>query len=158
MKFPTQFDKPVRHYSRHGSRMKKLYQPSFDDNGDFKLVETGEANLYDEIQSYKDSVDINVLLRKYQEGDIHALERVQGVYGDFSNMPTTYSGMLNSMLQSRNIFDSLPVEIRARFDHSFEQFISAMDDPALFNRLVAGDSATPGITSPKVKEDPVDES
>lgn len=153
MKFGTQFDKHQRTFCRAGSRKKKMFEPSFDDDGRFSLVESGEADLYDEIQSYKDSVDINVLLRKYQEGDLSVLERAQSMYGDFSNVPTSYSGMLNSMLQSRNVFDSLPVEIRARFDHSFEQFISAMDDPALFNRLVASESATEPTPDPDVKED-----
>lgn len=142
MNFPTQFDKRVRHHCRPGARMKRMFSPAFDSDGNFELVESGTADLYDEIQSHRDSVDIQVLLKRYRDGDSLALERVQGMYGDFSNMPSTYSGMLNSMLKSREIFDSLPVEIRARFDHSFEQFISSMDDPALFNKLVAQEDTT----------------
>ena len=156
MGFGTQFDEHKHRYTQSGSRKKKMYSPVFDDNGRFHLEESGEADLYDEIQSFKESVDINVLLQRYKDGDSLALERAQSMYGDFTNVPTTYSGMLNSMLKSKSIFESLPLEIRGRFDHSFEQFLSAMDDPELFARLVAVKDATEPEVKPDSKEDPAE--
>lgn len=144
-KFPTQFDKHVRHHAQVGSRKKTMFEPSFDDDGNFGLVATGEADIYEEIQSHKDSVDINVLLKKFKEGDTSVLERAQSFYGDVTGVPTSYSGMLNSMLKSRDIFNGLPVEIRARFDHSFEKFISAMDDPSFFT-LLSGTSKQDSVS------------
>lgn len=147
MKFPTQFDKFDRVFSRAGSRKKVLYDPQFVD-GELTLVSSGEADLYDEIQSHKDSVDIHVLLKRYQEGDTLALERAQSFYGDISQVPRSYSGLLNAMLQSRSVFDSLPAEVRASFDHSFEKFISSMDSPDFFSKLVQnGATAAPVSTT-----------
>lgn len=153
MKFPTQYDKFERTHCSSGSGVKKRFSPTFDDEGKFSLVESGEVNVYEEIQSHRDSVDINVLLLKYLDGDTAALERVQGMYGDFSNMPNSYAGILNTMTKSRAIFDSLPADIRSNFDNSFEQFISSMDNPDIFNQLVARKDTTNDKVKAKVEKE-----
>ena len=115
MKFNTQYErifdsgKKLRFTSNVGDREKDIYTPKYDENGVMYLEKTGKENLYDFIQSHKDSVDIHVLLQKYAEGDISVMSRVQGVYGDFTEMPKTYADALNSMISAENYFNSLPV-------------------------------------------------
>lgn len=42
-------------------------------------------------------------------------------------MPKTYAEMLNTLISAENQFNSLPLEERAKFDHSFEKWLAALD-------------------------------
>lgn len=134
-KFATQYDDHARLHCEPGTRVKTLYGPKFDSNGVMYLVELGKHDLYSEIQSHADSVDINVLLKRYQQGDVGALSRVQGAYGDFTQMPKTFAEALNTMIAAEQYFMGLPLETRALFGHSFQQFIASMDTPEWTSKL-----------------------
>lgn len=133
--FRTQFDSHSRVNQPSGSRVKTLYGPVFDAQGHMSLVETGKENLYDYIQSHADSVDIHVILKQFQNGDPSVLARVQGAYGDFTQMPRTFAEALNTMIAAEQYFNSLPVETRAQFGHNFNQFIASMDAPDFTTRM-----------------------
>ena len=135
MKFPTQFDSHERKPAKLGNPIKTLYGPVFDANGVMSLEEKGKENLYAYIQSHKDSVDIQVLLQRYSNGDASALSKAQGVYGDFTNMPTTMAELLNRMAKGQEFFNGLPVEVRAKFNHSFSEFMAASDRPDFWQLL-----------------------
>lgn len=129
-KFRTQYDTPTRFHQEPGTPIKTMYGPKYDEDGVLHLIETGKANLYQEIQSHADSVDIHVLLERYQQGDPGVLARVQGAYGDFTQMPTTFAEALNTMIAAEQYFMGLPKETRAKFNNSFQQFIAQMDNPS----------------------------
>lgn len=126
MNFPTQYSARERIHCNPGDPVHILYSPEFDKNGVMTLVESGRENIYDFIQSHAESVDIHVLLQQYQNGDAMALSRRQGSFGDFTNMPGTYAEALNAMIGAENYFNSLDVETRAKFGHSFQQFLAQM--------------------------------
>uniref|UniRef100_A0AAU8AU47 Internal scaffolding protein n=1 Tax=Dulem virus 152 TaxID=3145629 RepID=A0AAU8AU47_9VIRU len=127
--FKTQFDPHYRVPSNVGDPVKVIYTPQFDANGAMNLVESGRENIYDFIQSHAESVDIHVILERFARGDISALSRVQGVYGDFTTVPKTYAEMLNTLIVAENHFNSLSPDIREKFDNSFEKYIISMDNP-----------------------------
>lgn len=129
MEFRTQFQERKRVRAVCGSREKIVYSPVYDENGVLDLEPTGKENLYDYIQSHKDSVDIHKILQRFQQGDVSALTRVQGMYGDFTEMPKTYAEALNTMISAEQQFNSLPVETRAKFGHSFSQWLSQLGSP-----------------------------
>lgn len=133
--FVTQYRPRIRFISNGGQRERILYQPKFDENGVMDLVESGKEDLYDFIQSNAESVDIHVILARFQNGDIDALSRVQGAYGDFTNMPTSYAELLNRVNEGQSFFNSLPVDIRAKFNHNFAEFMAGMDKPDFLEKL-----------------------
>ena len=133
--FSTQYRPRTRFISNGGQRERILYQAKFDENGVMDLVESGKEDLYDFIQSHAESVDIHVILARFQNGDIDALSRVQGAYGDFTNMPTSYAELLNRVNEGQSFFNSLPVDIRAKFNHNFAEFMAAMDKPDFLEKL-----------------------
>lgn len=145
----TQFDPHERKYSNVGDRYKVLYTPHFDDNGVMELVENGREDLYAYIQSHKDSCDIHVILDRFARGDMSVLSKRQGVYGDFTEMPSTYAEALNAMISAENYFNGLPVEIRARFGHSFQKFLVSMDKPGFAEAMgfVPAAGNTPSVTN-----------
>lgn len=135
MKFPTQYSRSGRFISNPGSRIVDIFSSSYDDDGHIHLEKTGEKNIYDEIQSHADSCEIYSILRRFQSGDVNVLSRVQGVYGDFTEYPKTYAEMLNSLNTAEQQFMSLPLDVRAKFDHSFQHWLASMDKPDFFERM-----------------------
>lgn len=137
VKFPTMYDERTRVYCNSGNAMKTVYKPVVHDDGVVDLEVAGQESLYDYIQSWKDSVDINTILARYSNGDVEALSKVQGAYGDFTQFPKTYAEMLNRVIQGKHMFASLPLEIREKYNHDFGQFIAAMDKPDFWEQFKA---------------------
>lgn len=129
MKFYTQFARlgapGVK--SSPGSGMKDTYKMHVDDDGKRELKKSGEYNLYAEIQSYKDSVSIDYILTRFVNGDETALSRVQGIYGDFTDMPKTLAELSQRVIDAENLFNSLPLDIRAQYNHSASEFFAQLD-------------------------------
>lgn len=116
--------KPIRCYCDHGTREKKDYMPVYDKAGVWHLEEKKghKVQTYLEIQSYADECDINVIMARYRNGETDVLSQIQGVYGDFSNVPTNYAEILNDTIKMEQIFLSLAPEVREKFNNSVEQF------------------------------------
>lgn len=135
MEFKTQYSARDRFFCTPGEREHVMYGGHYDERGRVVLQEIGRENLYDKIQSFADSVDIHVLMRQYQSGDVEALSRRQGFYGDVSEFPTTYAEALNHMNEMERRFLSLPLDVRQRFGNSFTEFLAASSDPDFLDRL-----------------------
>ncbi len=113
--------------SNPGSGMKDTYKMHVDENGKRELKKSGEYNLYADIQSYKDSVSIDYILTRFVNGDETALSRVQGIYGDFTQMPKTMAELQQRVIDAEHLFDSLPLDIRAQYNHSASEFFAQLD-------------------------------
>lgn len=140
-KFRTQFDRKSVPYPVTTSIVTD-YQLSLAVDGKEVLVPVGEHDIYPEIQSHAKSVDINEIILRYQRGDIDVLAQRAGVYGDFTNMPTSYAELYQSVLDAQAYFDSLPLEVRQKFDHSFSKFFTSIGTPefdAVFSQSVVDD-------------------
>lgn len=154
-KFMQQFQPHERVIQTAGSGVRQLYTSELQDNGEIALIPSGVDDLYASIQSHKDSCDIHVLLARYQNGDVEALSQRQGVYGDFTEMPKTYMELLNTVIAGRSYFDSLPVETREKFDHSFEKFMMSMDNMEQFAKIMGFDAPAPDLNpAPPTDPDP----
>lgn len=129
MKFDTQFNRlgvpGVK--SAPGSGMKDTYKMHVDVDGKRDLKKSGEYNLYADIQSYKDSVSIDYILTRFVNGDETALSRVQGIYGDFTNMPTTMAELQQRVIDAEHLFNNLPLEIREQYNFSASEFFAQLD-------------------------------
>lgn len=118
-----------RVYATPGDKVKTLYSPTFDEFGHMELKESGKENLYDYIQSHKESCDIHVILARFVNGDVNALARRQMFYADLTEFPTTYADVVNTMHGAEDYFTHLPVEVRAKFGHDFNKFLASLDNP-----------------------------
>lgn len=119
--------KPIRRFCDNGTREKKSYQPIYDRAGVWHLEEMDtKIQTYMEIQSYKDECDINLIMARYRNGETDVLSKVQGVYGDFNNVPNDFAQVLNDTIKMEQVFMSLAPEVREKFNNSFEQFGAAL--------------------------------
>ncbi len=133
--FKTQYDARDRIQSNPGNPIKQLYAGSYNERGQVELKEDGTENLYDFIQSFAESTDIHAIMRRFENGEVDVLEKVQGFYGDVTDMPKTYAEALQRIADSEKVFMSLPVDVRARFGHSFSEFLAASNDADFLERL-----------------------
>lgn len=152
VKIKTQFQEHARVHANPGSREKVLYSPQFNEDGTMQLIEAGKENLYEYIQSHKESVDINVILKRFARGDVTALQRRQAMFGDFTDAPSTYAEALNSMIVAEQYFNSLPLETRAKFDHNFHRFLVSLDRPDFAQMLSPSDIQPVSVASKSFKE------
>lgn len=123
MVFRTKYQH-VRTCTPSGDPIHIEYSGRYDENGVLVLDKTGETNIYNEIQSHADSVDINTIIRRYESGEVDVLSRAQGLFMDVTQAPKTYAEMLNLLRCAEEVFDGLPADVRAKFDNSFEQFFA----------------------------------
>lgn len=156
MEFKHQFNGRKRRVANAGSRIKTKYSGHYDEKGRVILEECGTENLYDYIQSFKESCDIHVLLKRYVNGDTDALARVQGFYADITEMPNTLAGALNVVNDTEAFFDTLPVEMRAKFGHNFGQFLASVGDGSMFD-ILGIQKPTPEPVPEVAPADPVKE-
>lgn len=157
--FKTQFDARDRIQSHPGNPIKQLYAGSYNERGQVELKEDGTEDLYAFIQSFAESTDIHSILKRYQSGEVDVLEKVQGFYGDITEMPHTYAEALQRIADSEKVFMSLPVDVRAKFGHSFSEFLAASQDSDFLDRLGVKPTEQPAPVAPgpDVDDKPVKE-
>lgn len=101
-----------------GSRMRRIWTPHFVESRlglaeyEIDLTEDGEVDTFDAIQELSDYVDIDNIVKRYNNGEIDVLEKVQGFYGDLTTLPVDMRGIYDLNAQGKNLFDSLPDEVR----------------------------------------------
>lgn len=151
--FDTQYTPHNRIFANPGSPVKVLYGGKYDANGRVVLEKKGEENLYDYIQSFRDSVDLNVILARFSNGDVEALNKAQGFYADVTDFPKNMADALNRINQAEEMFKSLPLETRQKFDCSFEQFLAQSGTEDWFAKMGLETSASvePEPTVPQVE-------
>lgn len=135
--FFTQWNEtiPKKEASHSGSEFEPVYKLITDEDGYRNLTIVGKKDLYAEIQASKDSCDINLILERFARGDESALSRLQGVYGDFTEMPKTLAELQQRVLDAEVLFSQLPLEERAKFDYNPSVFFAAMGT-AEFNAAI----------------------
>lgn len=164
MKYDTQFNRlgVPGAKTAPGSGMKYTYKMHVDDDGKRELKKSGEYNLYADIQSYKDSVSIDYILTRFVNGDETALSRVQGIYGDFTEMPKTMAELQQRVIDAEHLFNSLPLDIRAQYNHSASEFFAQLDSdktkaifapPADSKDAVSADVVTDALKNDALKTD-----
>lgn len=140
--FRTQYDR-VEVFTEEGCPVKTTYEGSYDNQGNVVLRSTGVINMYDKIQADKDSTDINLIIKRYVAGDTEALNRVQGTYIDTTMYPKTLMDSLNMTLKAEKDFNSLPAEIKEKFNNNFAQFIAEIGSDDFAKKLGRQDPVAP---------------
>ena len=104
--------------SSSGCRKRRVWTPHFVESKlgfaeyDVDLSEDGEVDIFDAIQELAEYVDIDNIVKRYNNGEIDVLEKVQGFYGDLTTLPVDMRGIYDLNAQGKHLFDSLPEDVR----------------------------------------------
>lgn len=112
--------KPVK----AGSPIKTEYQITVDTNGHKTVSKKSETNLYAKIQEALPNVLIDNIIKRHTLGDPTALNRYAVQFMDVTGMPCTLAEAQQSIINMENIFSSLPVDVRAQYNHNPKEFIA----------------------------------
>lgn len=98
-------------------------------------------------QQFKDEADINYIISMYDSSGVMPTfhgdgQPAQPVFGDFASLPDNAQEMYNRMIEAKNNFDSLPLEVRKRFNYDPAAFLDFVDNPENLDELVAMGLAT----------------
>lgn len=123
--------------SESGDRFHEDFVGKLDKDGNVRLVSVGKTDVYEEIQSHALEADINVLLKRAFAGDTSVF--TSAVFGDFSDRPTEFYEMLNMVRDAEREFNSLPIELKDKFENSFEKYIASAGSKEWFSKLAGKD-------------------
>lgn len=118
-----------------GSEIEDVLTPVVKEDGSIALEKSGVRNVQEEIDSYEESCDLNSIIARYMSGDTEALSRNIMNFGDFTKFPKTYAEMLQLQIDSNNLFNSLPDEVRQKFDNDCNKFFAQSGTEEWFNIL-----------------------
>lgn len=116
-----------------GSPMRRIWTPHFVESKlglaeyEIDISEDGEINTFDAIQELSDYVDIDNIVKRYNNGEIDVLEKVQGFYGDLTTLPIDMRGIYDLNAQGKNLFDSLPEDVREQIG-DYKSFMTMAAD------------------------------
>lgn len=109
-----------------GSAYEWTWKEQYDEKGVLSVVHDKEVNKQEEIQSHAESVDLKVLIARYENGDMSALNQKQPSFADIIEMPNSYADVMNMRAQTKRYFYDLPIQVRAEFNHDFDQFAAQL--------------------------------
>lgn len=98
-------------------------------------------------QQFRDEADINYIVSMYDSTGVMPTfhsngQPAQPVFGDFAELPDNAQEMYNRMIEARNNFNSLPLEVRKRFNYDPAAFLEFAENPENIDELVAMGLAT----------------
>lgn len=142
-KFKLPYDRAVGGSCPSGEKIVPTYSLVVDkDTGKTDLKATGKTNMYDYIQSSLEETLIYNVIERYNAGDITALDKVRGFYGDVTQLPKNLAEAQQLLINAQKTFNSLPVDVRAKYNHSVSEFLSAIEKEA---KTAAADEARKAI-------------
>lgn len=106
-----------------GNRLRAKYRAVYDAGHNRCFVKEKDIDQYARIQSFKSVCLIDNLIRRYQNGDVLALNAVSGYFGDFSKDMDLRS-VYDSVNKVRSYFDSLSDSDKSKFGGSYDAFLS----------------------------------
>lgn len=123
-KYYTAYNTPETEPAPTGSKTEPVYEMTINLKGHKVLKKTGETNIYDIIQEGLEESKIENIIRRATEGDAYALNTMNGQYMDITDVPKSLAEAQNFVIQAKNEFDQLPINIRRQFDMSAEAYIA----------------------------------
>lgn len=96
------------------------------DTGKKELKETGKTNVYELIQASKEETMVYNILKRFESGDLDALNKTKGIYGDFTSMPRTLAEAQQLVIDTEKQFNELPIEIRREFNMSASEYLASL--------------------------------
>ena len=88
------------------------------------LKKVGETDQQALIDSFKNECDVERIIARFQAGDSSALQRVQGLFYDATNVPNEFTEQMNAAALAKQFWENASDEARSQFG-SLEAYIDA---------------------------------
>lgn len=121
-KFYSRSSLPDTVASPVGNGERSLFEVRVVD-GKKQLVVTGKEDFKGFIEASKEDTLISNIMKRFEQGDVNALSKVQGFYGDVTAMPDNLAEAQSILIKLESQFNALPSDVRAKFDNSFNKYV-----------------------------------
>lgn len=134
-----------------GEMFEPIYEGQLQEDGQIKLIKVGMRDLASERNAWKDSCDINIIVERFQAGEIDVFQQVQGVYTDITTAPKDLASAIVLGRNAENTFDRLPIDVKNAYDNNFMLWLgdAGSEDWLMKNGFIKdskdGDSETRSI-------------
>lgn len=109
-----------------GSSVHIEYSAKVRPDGSIELVPSGKFDIKEMINSFRDTTDMSYILSRLAVGDQSVLNQKSPMFGDFTSMPKTYAESLQLVMDAKEKFYQLPLDLRNKFDNDFNKwFVTA---------------------------------
>lgn len=105
-----------------GSKVCPIYKAVTESDGNRRLVQIGDRDLYQEIQSFEHECDIRNIVSRYENGCIDALNVREGSYLDTTVFPTSIHEAHKVLRECEELYNTLSTDDRRKFGN-FESFL-----------------------------------
>lgn len=129
--YPKGYD-PNSFVSVSGCRYKPIFEGMPGEGDKIELVQVGVRDLKEFHNRDAESCDINNIVQRFQNGDITALQQVQGSYLDLTGMPKDLRGMSEMIDGLRVSYDNLEKDIKDKYP-TFNEWLENVGSPAWFD-------------------------
>lgn len=123
MKFRNRYSEMKTVFSNPGEVMAPIYELKVDAKGKRGIVKVGETNLQEAIDSEFASVDMNLVLKRLENGDFDVLNKVEGFYADVAALPVDIREIMEMNEKASMIFDEMPDDLRRIYGNDYMQFL-----------------------------------
>lgn len=114
--------KAERVYCSSGDRIVQKHTLAFDDQGNKKLVEAPAFDQYAYTQSFARECDIDMMVKRYDNGDLTALNQMPGVYGSASALSSNFADYFAANKAMEAYFES-DQKARQIYGNDFKRFL-----------------------------------
>jgi len=94
------------------------------------LVKSGFTNIYDKIQEDLESTNIRLLIERFLNKEID--NREGAVFADVTSYPKSLLDAYNVLTEGEIKFQSMPLDLRDKYGHSFHRFLKEFDGDIAF--------------------------
>lgn len=133
-----------------GSPIHVLYSGKVTKDGKIELTKSGEENVQELIDSYRETTDMAFIIRQLNIGNTEVLNEKKGDYGDYTKVPTSMMEAKQMEIDAEREFLSLPMEVREQFDNNYLNWLFNAGSDEWYDKM------KPVMPSDQV-EAPVDE-
>lgn len=124
MKIYSRFKARPMEAAPSGEKEEATFEMQIDQNGHKSIKKNGKTNIYEKIQASYEETKIENIIARALGGDSSGLMAHEGQFLDITNAPQTLAEAQQSIQAIKNVFDKLPLEIRAKYDMSVEKYIA----------------------------------
>lgn len=97
---------------------------------------------------FKESCDINYILRKYNKTGVLKVNSDTPKFGDFSQS-VDYHNAMNVVVKANEMFNQLPADVRKRFNNDPQQFLEFAENEDNHDEMVKLGMAVVDVVEPQ---------
>ncbi len=92
--------------------------------------------MQERIQAQAPSTDLTYMIKRLKLGDNSVMTKKQPLFGDFTQLPSSGTDLVNTLLRAEYAFNQLPVEERKQHGFDYRSWLASIFKPVVEKPVV----------------------